>query len=81
MSLSQSSVEVSVQRILSEDMISLQEARNELAGFFGRRPDKATVYRWCLRGVDGTRLEHVRIGGRIITSRQALTRFIGARSR
>ncbi len=69
------------QRILSEDVLTLHEARNELKPIFGKRPDKTTLYRWCLRGIDGTKLEHVRIGGRIITSRQALTRFIEARSK
>ena len=68
------------QRILSEDVISLHEARQELEPIFGKRPDKTTLYRWCLKGIGGTKLEHVRIGGRILTSRQALTRFIEERS-
>lgn len=66
--------------LLTEDVLTLQDARRELAQITGRRPDKTTLYRWCLRGVHGTRLEHCRLGNRILTSRQALTRFIEARS-
>lgn len=69
-----------ISKILTEDVITLQEARSELFQATGRRPDKATLYRWCLKGVGKQRLEHIRLGDRILTSRQALTRFIEARS-
>jgi hypothetical protein len=68
------------QRILSEDVLTLNDARNELRHVLGKRLDKTTLYRWCLKGVDGTKLQHIRLGGRILTSRQALTRFIESRS-
>lgn len=67
-------------RILTEDVVTLQDARTELFRATGRRPDKTTIYRWCLKGVSGTKLEHIRLGDRILTSRQALTRFIQART-
>ncbi len=70
----------SVSKILCEDVLTLQEARREIASVTGRRVDKTTIYRWVLRGVRGTKLEHIRLGDRILTSRQALTRFIAARS-
>ena len=66
--------------LLTEDCLSLQEAREVLFQATGRRPDKSSIYRWCLRGCRGTRLEHIRLGDRILTSRQALTRFVTARS-
>lgn len=69
-----------VSRILTEDVLTLQDARREIARVTGRRPDKTTLYRWCLRGVGGIKLEHIRLGDRILTSRQALTRFIESRS-
>jgi len=75
------SIENAVSRILTEDVVSLQEARADLFRATGRRPDKTTLYRWCLKGVAGTKLEHIRLGDRILTSRQAITRFIAARSR
>ena len=69
-----------VQKILSEDVVTLLEARQEIKKVTGKRPDKTTLYRWCLRGIRGVRLEHVRLGDRIYTSKQALTRFIEART-
>ena len=69
------------QRILSENVLTLKDAASEIGNLIGRRPDKTTIYRWCLRGVGGVKLESVRLGNRILTSRQAITRFIEARSR
>lgn len=74
------STENAVSRILTEDVKTLAEARTELFRVTGRRPDKTTLYRWCLRGVAGTKLEHVRLGNVILTSSQAITRFIQART-
>jgi len=73
--------ETTTSRILTEDVLTLADARRELHQVTGHRPDKCTIYRWCLKGVKGTTLEHIRLGDRILTSRQALTRFIEARSR
>ena len=71
-----------VSRILTEDVLSLSQARAELANLTGDRPDKATMTRWIHRGVGGIKLEAIRIGGRnIFTSTQALTRFIEARTK
>lgn len=79
--LTQSTSEV-VSRILTEDVLSLAQARDELAKLTGIRPDKATMTRWIHRGVGGVKLEAIRLGGRhIFTSTQALTRFIEARTR
>ena len=80
MQVSADTIEKAVQNILTEHVLTLQDARSEIKQVTGRRPDKTTLYRWCLRGVGGVRLEHVRLGNRILTSRQAITRFIAARS-
>jgi len=66
--------------ILSEDVISIAEARDELTPILGVRLDRTTLWRWTMRGVGGVRLEHLRIGGRVVTSKQAITRFVAARS-
>src|SRR5579883_403932 len=66
----------------SENLLSLAEAVKLLpAGRGGRRVHFSTVLRWVLdgaKGPDGTRvrLEGVRLGGRWLTSRQALQRFV-----
>lgn len=60
--------------LLAEDVISFREAQKEIP----TRPCLQTIYRWCERGVDGIKLERVRIGGRFVTSRQAVHRFLAA---
>lgn len=70
-----------VRRVLSEDVLTLNQAQEELESLTGKRPDKATLCRWIHRGVSGVKLEAVRIGGReILTSSQAITRFITSRT-
>jgi hypothetical protein len=56
----------------NEVPISLADARD----FLPNRPDISTLFRWCTPGVRGITLEHVRIGKRIYTSREAVQRFI-----
>jgi len=41
----------------------------------GKRVHISAVYRWAQRGIRGTRLEVVRVGGTTYTSREALQRF------
>ena len=79
--MASTTTESTVSRILTEDVLTLQDARTEIFRATGRRPDKTTLYRWCLRGVNQTKLEHIRLGDRILTSRQAITRFIAERSK
>lgn len=69
-----------VSRILSEDVLTLTEARGEIAAATNRRPDKSTLVRWVNRGCYGTKLEAVRLGSQLLTSRQAITRFIERRT-
>ncbi len=67
-----------VSQILSENPITLEKARHELAKVVGKRFDRATIRRWCLRGVRGVTCEHVRVGNMIMVSLPALTRFLEA---
>lgn len=69
-----------VSRILTEDIVCLTDARKEVASLTGKRPDKATMARWVHRGVGGVKLEAVALGRQLFTSKQALTRFIEART-
>lgn len=61
-------------QILTEDVITLNEAARELP----TRTHLSTLYRWAKRGVNGRKLETVKVGSQIVTSRQALTRFLVA---
>jgi len=70
-----------VSRVLTEDVLTIAQARTELSQIAGSRPDKATICRWIHRGVGGVKLDAIRLGRQILTSKQALTRFIEARSK
>lgn len=60
----------------AEERITLTEVAKTLPG----RPTANCVWRWCRRGVlarngERVRLEHVRLGGRIFTTRRWLDEF------
>lgn len=67
--------------ILSETLLTLHDAARLLpSNRAGKRVNFATVWRWVLKGVNTlegnrVRLEAVRVGGRWLTSREALDRF------
>jgi len=61
-----------------EDLLSLSEASAALPRIDEKRPHIPTIWRWCRKGVSGVRLEYVRLGHRICTSREALNRFVNA---
>jgi Protein of unknown function (DUF1580) len=44
----------------------------------GRRPHLSTVLRWCQRGCHGIRLESRMLGGRRLTSLDAVNRYVDA---
>lgn len=72
---------VVVSRVLTEDIVSISQARAAIHELTGKRPDKSTLIRWIKKGVQGQKLDGVRLGGRdLYTSRQAITRFIQART-
>ncbi len=63
-------------KLQSEELMSLTDVTRNLPKIGGKRLRHATVSRWCRKGCLGVRLEHVRIGGRVCTSREAVARFI-----
>jgi hypothetical protein len=67
---------MSTDSLLAESLLSLSEAGRTLP----QRPSPVTMWRWSRRGIRGIRLESILIGGRRFTSREALGRFIAARS-
>lgn len=70
--------------LLSESIVSLGEAARLFPGCRGaKRVSPSTVWRWCSKGTrrpDGqlVRLEHFRLGSRVMTSREAIARFVAA---
>jgi hypothetical protein len=59
-------------RLLAEDLVDFSEAARHCRVHVG------TLHRWRHPGVRGVRLEVVRVGGRWMTSWQALDRFVTA---
>ena len=60
--------------IANEQVLTLAEAAARCPG----RPNLSTVWRWCLRGARGVKLESFMRGGRRFTTAQSLDRFIEA---
>lgn len=60
-----------------ECVISLSEAAAAVP-LAGAKPHLSTIWRWCRKGIGGVRLEYLRVGRRIVTSREALGRFFQA---
>jgi hypothetical protein len=62
--------------LLEERVVTLVEAARLVPPGRGGRPTHlSTLLRWITRGVRGVRLEAVRLGGRWVTSKEALQRF------
>ena len=62
--------------LLSDDVLRLSEAAKILPrGRHGKKIHVSTLWRWACQGVRGVRLETVRMGGVIYTSKEALQRF------
>jgi biotin carboxylase len=69
-----------VARVLTERVLSISQAINEIDKATGVRPHRGTIHRWISRGVRGVKLDAVEIGSRTVTSAEAIHRFITART-
>lgn len=58
----------------AEDLLTLPQAAAEFPG----RPHSSTVWRYARFGHNGVKLETIRAGGKVFTSREAVTRFLAA---
>jgi hypothetical protein len=65
--------------INTESVITLAQAAALLPHLRrGKPPHVASLYRWATRGLRGVRLETLRVGGTVCTSKEALQRFFQA---
>lgn len=68
-------------RDLREDQpLSLSDAAEFLGKLTGQKPHVSTLWRWCLKGCKGVRLESICIGGKRFVTATAIERFIDASS-
>lgn len=58
-----------------EQILTFSEAAKTLPRVNGRRPHASTLWRWARKGIQGIHLETRRLGGRFVTSLEALDRF------
>ncbi len=64
-----------------ETIISFNEAAGRIPSYRpGRKTHVATLHRWAKDGVRGVKLDSARLGGRLVTSDEALQRFSDALS-
>ncbi len=63
---------IDVQR---EELLTLNQAAVRFPGNAGQPLSYGTIHRWVTAGVKGVRLEASRLGGRWITSMEAIQRF------
>jgi hypothetical protein len=64
--------------LMDEHLLSLHDAAKILPVHGAKRIHMSTLWRWCRKGIGGVRLEYLRVGRRIITSREAMGRFFEA---
>ena len=55
--------------------LTISEAAKKVPTTSGKRCGTATVWRWCVKGCRGVKLEHARFGRRVAISEEALDRF------
>ena len=61
--------------ILKEDVFTFTEIASRLPRLNGRKIHPNALWRWARKGVKGVRLETRRLGGRFVTSMEAIERF------
>ena len=59
----------------TEQVLTFTEASKVLPPIGGKRTHPSTLWRWARKGVRGVKLETRRLGGRFVTSIEALDRF------
>jgi len=62
----------------SEELLSLAKLAREVPSRSGRGVQVSTIWRWCIKGCKGVRLESVVCGSIRFSSREALHRFFAA---
>lgn len=64
--------------IQHETAMTLKQASRSLPRVRETKIHASTLWRWCIRGVNGIFLEHGRVGRTLITTPEALNRFFVA---
>ena len=60
----------------NETLLTLSRAADLYPAVNGRRPHASTVFRHAAHGIAGVHLETTHVGGRLVTSAEAVQRFL-----
>ena len=66
--------------LLNEECLSFIDAAKRVPKINGKQVHSSTVWRWARKGCRGVKLECRLLGGRFITSVEALDRFFEAQA-
>ncbi len=73
---------IDIQQLAEERPLNLLEAAAYIGKLTGnKKPNVSTLYRWCMKGCRGVKLDSVCIGGKRFVTVSAIERFIEAGSR
>lgn len=61
--------------LLNESPGPFSQIAGELPRMNGKRISVTTLWRWTVRGINGVKLEAIKLGGRYLTSTSAVERF------
>jgi hypothetical protein len=64
------------QDLSDESLMSIPDAAKHLGKLTGQKPHVSTLWRWCLKGCRGVKLESICIGGKRFVTRTAIERFV-----
>jgi len=70
-----------LQNLAHDRPMSLPDAAAYLGRITGQKPHVSTIWRWCLKGCKGVRLESICIGGKRFVTAAAIDDFIDASTR
>lgn len=71
---------ITLQDLAEERPLNLQDAAIYIGKLTGQKPHLSTLWRWCLKGCKGVRLDSICIGSKRFVTVSAIERFIEARS-
>lgn len=71
---------INLQHLAEERPLNLQDAANYIGRLTGQKPHLSTLWRWCLKGCKGVKLDSICIGSKRFVTVSAIERFIEARS-
>ena len=71
---------ITIQDLKRQRILTLRQAAVLIGHYTGWKPSVSTCWRWALKGVRGSKLAAVRIGGKVYTTEPAVISFIATLS-